>query len=72
MCVSLANALCVKLELGPHQRPDLDLAALPATEQLGLTTDRLDSLLARAAVRAAEELEPYNSVWPSRADDQPA
>ena len=40
--VSLANALCVKLGLGPRKRPDLDLAALPATEQLGLTTDRLD------------------------------
>ena len=70
--VSLANALCVKLELGPHQRPDLDLAALPACEQLGLTTGGLNRLMARAAACAAAELEPYASVWRRRDDDHAA
>ena len=70
--VSLANGLSVKLELGPHQRPVLELAALPATEQLGLSTDGLDRLLARAAARAAAELEPYSPVWSSRYDGQAA
>ena len=67
--VSLANALCVKLGLGPHQRPDLDLTVLAATEQLALTTDRLDGLMLRAAPCAAAELEPYGSVWLSRGND---
>ena len=70
--VSLANALCVKLELGPHQRPDLDLATLPATTQLGLPTDGLDRLMARAAACAAAELEPYCPVWSSPYNGQAA
>ena len=64
--VSLANALCVKLELGPHQRPDLDLTLLPASEQLGLTGDRLDALLADASARASAELAPYAPMWPNK------
>ena len=70
--VSLANALCVKLGLGPHQRPDLDLADLSATELLGFTPDQLDRFLARASTCAAAELEPYASVWRSQGDGHAA
>ena len=66
--MNLANTLCVKIGLGPHQRPDLDLTALSGTELLGFTTDQLERLLVRAASCAAGELEPYASVWLSRGD----
>ena len=41
--VSLANSMCAKAELGPDRQPDIDLAALPSTEILGLAT-RVDEL----------------------------
>ena len=34
--VSLANSMCAKAELGPHQEPDLDLTVLPSTRMLEL------------------------------------
>ena len=41
--VSLANSMCAKAELGADRQPDIDLAALPSTEILGLAT-RVDEL----------------------------
>lgn len=66
--VSMTNAICIKLGLGPHQRPDSDLAAQSANKLLGFTPDQLDELLARAAPCAAAELEPYGLVWTSQGD----
>ena len=54
---SLANALCVKLEVGPERRPDLDLAALPAWSMLGVEHDRVESLVAGAGARLDEAKE---------------
>ncbi len=64
----MANAICIKLGLGPRQRPDSDLAAQSANKLPGFTPDQLDELLARAAPCAAAELEPYGLVWTSQGD----
>ncbi len=45
--VSLANSMCIKLQLGLEQDPDLDLASLPTAEQLGVSADLLDQLVAQ-------------------------
>lgn len=53
--VSVANALCVKLEIGPEKLPDLDLASLDAVGCLGLGTDELAPLPDEIRERIAAE-----------------
>ncbi len=54
--VSLANGVCVKLELGPDQQPELDLETLTSTKVLGLDGrtealfERMPQLIADASV----------------------
>jgi putative nucleotidyltransferase with HDIG domain len=45
--VSLANSVCVKLQLGLEHQPDLDLASLSAASQLGVSEELLDLLMER-------------------------
>lgn len=53
--VSLANSMCVKLEIGPERRPDLDLEALDATLMLTLQPTRLAGLAETVRERIGEE-----------------
>ena len=47
--VSLANSMCAKAELGPHQEPDLDLTVLPSTRMLELDACEVDRLWAQVS-----------------------
>lgn len=53
--VSLANAICVKLEIGPEKRPDDDLSRHPAARQLGMSAVDLDEMLPIAQARIDAE-----------------
>jgi putative nucleotidyltransferase with HDIG domain len=53
--VSLANMLCVKLAIGPEQRPDLDVRSLPSIARLCIPVDELDGLLETAKARIEAE-----------------
>lgn len=46
--VSLANSVCVKLEIGPERESDLELASLRSADLLGLDGETLDALPAKA------------------------
>jgi len=47
--VSMANAICHKLEVGPTRKPDLDLSDIESTKALGLSQASVEKVL--SAVR---------------------
>jgi HD-like signal output (HDOD) protein len=49
--VALANAVAMKLEVGPERRPDLDLGSLPAASMLSMTDDTLAEFLVDSTQR---------------------
>ena len=55
--VSLANSVCVKLEIGPERRADLELATLRSGQLLGLDHETLDALpdTGRACIEAERQ-----------------
>jgi putative nucleotidyltransferase with HDIG domain len=53
--VGLANAICVKLEIGPEKRPDLEMAAVPAQRILRLDAAAFPGLLERAQRQVADD-----------------
>jgi putative nucleotidyltransferase with HDIG domain len=53
--VSLANSLCVKLEIGPERCPDLDLATLDSTRMLTLDSAQLARIAATVREKIGEE-----------------
>lgn len=57
MCatVSLANAFCVKLGVGPERIPDIDLLSLPASRILGLNVAQLDDAFQEIREQLEEE-----------------
>ncbi len=57
--VSLANAICVKLEIGPEKRPDVDLASHAAVLQLGMSAPEVDELLPVARERVDAEQSSF-------------
>ena len=59
--VSLANGLCVKLEIGPEKLPDLDLGLLAAVGCLGLDAAELEPLLADVQVRVEAEQSTFDA-----------
>lgn len=56
--INMANGICVKLEIGPERRPDLDLASLPSSDILALDRERLDALPEQAL--ACLEIERHS------------
>ena len=59
--VSLANGLCVKLEIGPEKLPELELGSLAAVGCLGLDAAELELLLADVQVRIEAEQSTFDA-----------
>jgi putative nucleotidyltransferase with HDIG domain len=55
---SLADALMIRMELGFERNGNLDLAALPAAESLGLRADALENLLQELRTMSLETPAP--------------
>ncbi len=58
--VSLANLICVKLEIGPEKRPDLDLSFTDATAMLDVDPGQLDLIFNTVEETLAIEKEMFS------------
>ncbi|MBI2566269.1 MAG: HDOD domain-containing protein [Candidatus Schekmanbacteria bacterium] len=57
--VSLANALCVRVGIGPERRPELDFGSLPALEMLGVEVAEIEEMTQEVEKAFKEEKELF-------------